>query len=351
MSTKPYPFARLSVSFRFLLAWAWAGAFGLTTGAVTVPALAQPGGEVRVDGSSTVYPITAVASEQFGHESDAHVAVNQSGTGSGMRMFVRGEIDIAGASRPIKPLEHAACAAGGIGYVEIPIAYDGLTIAVNKNNHWARALTIDQVRKVFLKPGAQTWADVDPTFPATPITCYTPGEVSGTYDYFLEVVAGKIDKQTGRHEHGELRDDLSRSEDDNLLVNGVAGNPGGIGFFGAAYYFANQDKVESVAIQNPINGDFVRPRPETIETNAYAPFSRPLFLYVRVDALDKPEVAEFLSFYVDEAALLAEAVGYVGLPESVYDVARRKIAQRETGSVYLSPEGESVKGPVTALYR
>ncbi|MEM6750653.1 MAG: PstS family phosphate ABC transporter substrate-binding protein [Planctomycetota bacterium] len=313
------------------------------------PVEAQAGGEIRVDGSSTVYPISAVVSEEFKAETGIDAAVSYSGTGAGFKKFARGEIDIAGASRPIKPAEHEACVEAGVAYIEVPVAYDGITLAIHKSNAHARQLTLAQLRKVFLKPAAQTWQEVDPSFPATRITCYTPGEVSGTYDLFLQIVAGKVDKATGRHEYGELRDDLSRNEDDNQLVHGVANNPGGIGFFGVAYYFANADRVDAVAIENP-EGQFVLPTAETIETKEYAPFSRPLFLYVRADVLDRPEVAQYLEFYLNDAATFAEAVGYVGLPEAVYDAARRKVAHREPGTVYLDADNQPVEGPVTALY-
>lgn len=322
----------------------------LASAAVGLLAVGANAQSIKVDGSSTVYPITAAVGEEFNADTGIDVAVNFSGTGGGFKKFAAGETDISDASRPIKGSEAQSCADAGIEFIEIPVAYDGLTIVTNKANNWAKQLTVDQLRKIFVTPGAKTWKEVDASFPDVPIKLYTPGEASGTYDYFVEVVLGGKDKATGKHEHGEMRDDLSRSEDDNILVTGVAGEPGAIGFFGCAYYFENTDKVNAVAIVNGA-GKAVTPSAEVIEDGTYEPFSRPLFIYVSTKSLERPEIARFVEFYFSEGPELAEEVGYVRLPSSVYAVGQRKVANKETGSVYLDDAGNKVSGSVTELYK
>lgn len=314
---------------------------------VATPALSQ---SIKIDGSSTVYPITAAVAEEFKAAEGIDVAVGVSGTGGGFKKFAAGETDISDASRPVKAKEMKACAENGIEFIEIPVAYDGLSIVTNKANNWASELTVDQLRKIFLAPGAKTWKDVDSSFPNVPIKLYTPGEASGTYDYFVEVVCGDKDKATGKHEHGEMRDDLSRSEDDNILVTGVAGDPGAIGFFGCAYYFENTDKINAAAIVNS-EGKAVMPGAEAIEDGSYEPFSRPLFIYASAKSLKKPEVAKFVAFYFSEGPELAEEVGYVRLPSSVYEVGMRKVKNMETGTVYTDKNGDKVSGSVVDLYQ
>ena len=262
---------------------------------------------IAVSGSSTVYPISSAVAEAFSGDTGTNVKVESVGTGGGFKAFAKGETDISNASRSIKFSEHEALVAAGIDYVEIPVAYDGLTIVTNKANNWATKLTVDQLRTIFTEGGANTWNEVDPSFPNVPIKIYAPGEASGTYDYFKEVVSGKNDK------YGALRSDMSKSEDDNVLVNGVAGESGAIGFFGVAYYEENEDKLNAVEIENA-NGDYIAPLASTIEDGTYNPFSRPLFIYVSTKSLERPEVASFIEFYLDEGPELAEEVGYVQLP-------------------------------------
>ena len=320
---------------------------GLAVGlAAAAPALAQT---IKIDGSSTVYPITAVVAEEFKAETGIDVVVSVSGTGGGFKKFAAGETDVSNASRPVKGKEAKSLSGAGIEFIEIPVAYDGLSIVTNKANNWAGTLTVDQLRKIFLAPGAKTWKQVAASFPDVPVKLYTPGEASGTYDYFVEVVCGKKDKATGKHKYGEMRDDLSRSEDDNILVTGVAGDPGAIGFFGCAYYFENEDKINAVKIVNK-DGKAVAPTPESIEDGSYNPFSRPLFIYASAKSLNKPEVAKFIDFYFSEGPELAEEVGYVRLPASVYEAGKRKVKNKETGTVYLDSEGNKVSGSVTDLY-
>lgn len=319
----------------------------LTTLLAAVAWLALPGcgeGEqatIKIDGSSTVYPITEAVAEEFRKvRPDVRVVVGVSGTGGGFKRFIVGETDISDASRPIKPDEAKAAKGNGVEYIELPVAYDGLSIVVNKQNGWVDHLTVDELKKIFLSDvKAATWADVRDGWPSDEIKIYSPGTDSGTFDYFKEVVAGKS---------GAIRDDMSVSEDDNVLVTGVAGTKAAIGFFGCAYYFENKDKLRVV----PIDGGAgpVEPTPTTIEDGSYAPFSRPLFIYVNTRAADRPEVKAFVEFYLDKGPALAEEVGYVKLPQSVYDAAKKRYADKKAGSAFLSDKGESVKGSVTELY-
>ena len=305
---------------------------------------------IAISGSSTVYPISSAVAEVFTEDSDANIKVESVGTGGGFKAFAKGEIDISNASRPIKINEHKALVKAGIDYIEVPVAYDGLTIVVNKANHWAAELSVDQLRRIFIEDGASNWSDVDPSFPAVPLKIYAPGEASGTYDYFKEVISGEKSKETGHYEHGNLRSDMSKSEDDNVLVKGVAGETGAIGFFGVAYYEENKDALHAVKIINQ-DGDAIAPDAESIEDGSYNPFSRPLFIYVSAKSLARPEVASFMDFYFDEGPELAEEVGYVCLPDSVYDVAQRKVAELETGSAFLDDQGHKILGSVVDLYR
>jgi phosphate transport system substrate-binding protein len=231
----------------------------------------------------------------------------------------------------------------GVEFVEIPVAYDGLSIVVNKANYWANQLTIDELKRIFLDSSkVETWRDVRPEWPGVPVKIYAPGTDSGTFDYFKEVVAGKT---------GAIRSDMSVSEDDNVLVRGVAGDEGAIGFFGCAYYFENRDKLKVVPIVNPKTDKAVEPTPTSIESGEYAPFSRPLFIYVNTKSLQRPEVKAFVEFYFNKGPALAEEVGYVKLPKSVYDQARQNVAQRKTGTHFLTADGEKKHGPLPEIYR
>ncbi len=303
-------------------------------------------GEINVDGSSTVYPITQLVAEVFNEEhGDVNITVGFSGTGGGMKKFAAGETDISNASRPIKASEHGKLVDAGIEYIELPVAYDGLTIAVNKSNTWVDKLTVDQLKMIFLasnKGKVKTWKDVDPAWPATEIEMYIPGTNSGTFDYFKEVVVGKSDDA--------IRDDVSESEDDHVLVNGIKGNRGAIGFFGAAYFFENQGVLKAVPIINK-DGKAVSPTAETIENGSYNPFSRPLFIYAKKSSLDRPEVLAFVEFYLADAGEFAEEVGYVALPSSVYDKAKANLRNRTTGTFYTDKDGNKVEGPVTEVYK
>lgn len=263
-------------------------------------------GEIRIDGSSTVFPITeAVAEEFIGLNPDMQIPVGVSGTGGGFKKFIAGELDITNASRPIKAEEAAAAKAAGIEYLEITVAFDGLSVLVNKDNTWVNNLTTEELAMIWGPDSkVQTWKDVNPAWPDEKIKLYAPGTDSGTFDYFTEEING---------ESGAIRQDFTGSEDDNVLVQGIAGDKNALGFFGYAYYEENKDKLKVVSINN------IEPSPKTIEDGSYSPLSRPLFLYVNKAALEKEEVMEFLKFYIENAADLATEVGYIQLPAKMYD--------------------------------
>lgn len=304
--------------------------------------LADLTGTVKVDGSSTVYPITEAVADAFKKTyPKVNVTVGVSGTGGGFKRFVKGETDISDASRPIKDKEFAQARESGVAFVELPVAYDGLTIVVNPKNDWVQQLTIDQIRRIFLADGAKTWSDLDPSWPAKPIRIYSPGTDSGTFDYFKEVVAG---------EKGSLRSDMSVSEDDNILVRAVETEDIAIAFFGVAYYMENKDKLKAIPIINPETNEPVSPTPEAIEKGTYAPFGRPLFIYVAEASLKRPEIKEFVSFYLEQAGALSKKVGYVPLPEDLSKRAVEHFEGRLIGTHYLSEAGEKRTGPLATVY-
>ncbi len=306
-------------------------------------AFAQLTGSVSVDGSSTVYPIGEGIAAKF-RESQAGVRVTiaSSGTGGGFKKFVKGEIDISQASRPIKKDEHDAAVASGIEYIEIPVAYDGLSIVVNPANSFANDLKVEDLKKIFAEGGAKTWKEVNSSFPDMPIRLFAPGTDSGTYDYFVEVMGGK--------DKFKLSPSAQVSEDDNVLVTGVAGDQGGIGFFGSAYYFENKEKIRAASVVNK-KGNSVLPAPETITDGSYNPLSRPLFIYVNKKSLNKPEVKAFVEYYLDNSGTVADAVGYVALPDELYDRAEANLKSGKTGTQFLTPEGKHKEGALADNYK
>lgn len=298
-------------------------------------------GSIRIDGSSTVYPITEAVAEEFSKQaSKVNVSVGISGTGGGFKRFCVGETDITDASRPITPSEVTLAADKKVEYIEIPVAYDALTVVVNPKNDWVKSLTVDQVRKIYSAAGAaKTWKDLDPTWPDRPLKVFSPGTDSGTFDYFKEVVIGK---------DGNVRSDMSVSEDDNALVMGVAGNLDGIGYFGLAYYEENQSKLRAI----PIDGGKgpVAPSAKTVNDSTYTPLSRPLFIYVNRKSADRTEVQAFIDFYLKEAGGLAKEVGYVDMPDEILGRAKARWASRTTGTVFVA-DGKKVEGAFSTLYR
>ena len=301
-------------------------------------------GRVEIDGSSTVFPISeATASEFYKQFPNVTVNVGVSGTGGGFKRFTKGETDISDASRPIKGKEFAAANESGVSFVELPVAYDGLTIVVHKDNDWVDHLTVDEIKTIFgSETAAKSWSEVRDGWPNEPIQIFAPGTDSGTFDYFMEVVAGK---------EGSLRADMSTSEDDNVLVTGVSGSPSAIGFFGVAYYEENKDKLKAVPVINPESGEAVSPESKTIESGEYAPFSRPLFIYINAKSLSRPEVKRFVMFYIENAPKMAEKTGYVALPSAIYETGLKNARSRKTGTHYLNAEGEKREGPVTDVFQ
>ena len=284
-------------------------------------------GTVSIDGSSTVFPISeAVAEEFLAVQPRVRVTVGVSGTGGGFKKFLAGEIDINDASRPIKMKEVKQASASGIGFIELPIAYDGLSVVVNTKNDWVDHLTITELNKIW-QPGSSVtrWSDVRDGWPETEIQLYGPGTDSGTFDYFTETINGKS---------GASRPDYTANEDDNALVRGISGDEGSLGYFGYAYYAANKDKLRVVAIDGGKGP--VAPTEITINNGTYAPLSRPVFIYVRPDALDRKEVRAFVDFYIESAPMLATEVGYIPLPDSVYAGAKQRVESREIGTAYHS---------------
>lgn len=268
-------------------------------------------GDIKIDGSSTVYPITEAIAEEFRTEQpNVKVTVGVSGTGGGFKKFGRGETDINNASRPIKESEAAACAESKLSYHEVKVAFDGLAVIVNKQNTWVDHFTVEELKKIW-EPEAQgkvmKWSQIRAGWPDEEFHLYGPGVASGTYDYFTEVVVGKS---------GSSRGDYTASEDDNVLVQGIEGDKNAIGFFGLAYYEENQDKLKLVGVDN--GSGPVLPSFETVKTGSYAPLSRPVFIYVTDAAAKRPEVVAFVNFYIKNASLLVTDVGYIPLPDEEY---------------------------------
>ena len=284
--------------------------------------LGKHSGEIIVDGSSTAFPISEAMAEEFMRDnSGARVTVGTSGTGGGFKKFCNGETDISNASRPIKDSEVEMCGDNGVDFIELEVAFDGISITVNPENDVFQCLTMDQLNRAW-EPGSSvtTWQDIEPEWPDDEIEFYGPGPDSGTFDYFTDTVNG---------EEGATRNDYQASEDDNVLVQGVAGDKGALGYFGFAYYTENADKLKIVEIDG--GEGCVAPTAETIRNGEYAPLSRPLYIYVRTDALKRPEIAAFTRYHLDFAEALVPEVGYVPLatyePEyATLDEALAKIA-------------------------
>jgi len=285
----------------------------------------QLSGPVRMDGSSTVFPISeAVAEEYLAEAPRVRVTVGVSGTGGGFKKFLNEEIDINAASRPIKDSEFEQANERGIQVLEIPVAFDGLSVVVNPKNTWVDFLTTGELKRIW-EPDSSvtTWKDVRDEWPDEPIRLYGPGTDSGTFDYFTGTINGKEQAS---------RPDFTASEDDNVLVQGISGDLYSLGYFGFAYYLENQGKLRAVPIDG---GDGpISPTPQTINEGTYAPLSRPIYIYINASTLDKNQVADFVSFYLDSAGQLAEEVGYISLPQESYQLARARVETRTAGSSY-----------------
>jgi phosphate transport system substrate-binding protein len=287
---------------------------------------------VQVDGSSTVFPITEAVAEEFQKTAkETRVTVGISGTGGGFKKFCSGETDVADASRPIKPSEVELCKKNAVEYVELPVAYDGLTIIINPKNTWAETMTVADLKKIW-EPGAQgkvmKWSDVRSEWPDKPLRLYGPGVDSGTYDYFTEAVVGK--------EHSS-RGDYTSSEDDNVLVQGVTSDESALGFLGYAYFENSRGKLKAVKVDDgkADNGNGpIEPTLETVRTGTYQPLSRPIFIYVSKKKLERPAVEQFIAFYLDNAERLTTEVHYIPLPKRAYELAKERVKKRVTGSMF-----------------
>lgn len=282
---------------------------------------------IKIDGSSTVYPVTEAVAEDFQKlkKNAIRVTVGISGTGGGFKKFCRGETDIADASRPILKKEMEDCKAAGIKYVELPVAFDALTVVVNPKNSFLKSITVDELKKIW-EPAAQgritRWNQVNPAWPDAPIKLFGPGADSGTFDYFTEAVVGKSKSSRG---------DFTASEDDNVLVQGVARDTGALGYFGFAYYVENKDKLRALPISEK-GKPAVGPSLESVLDNSYQPLSRPIFIYVNAKSAGKPEVREFVEYYLKQGGKLAREVKYVPLTEADYKHALKNFTKRKTGT-------------------
>lgn len=265
-------------------------------------------GEIVSDGSSTVGPLTQAVAEEFAASApNVQTSVDISGTGGGFERFCAGETDVQNASRAIKEEEAAKCAENSVDWYEFEVAYDGVTIVTSKENTWLTCITTEQLKQLWQKENhASTWADLDAAYPAETVNLYGPGTDSGTFDFFVETIIGE----------GDIREDFNPSEDDNVLVEGVSGDKNALGYFGLAYYEANQDKLNAVQVDK--GEGCVAPSAETVQDGTYAPLSRPLYVYVAAASLERPEVQEFVRFYLQQAATLAPEVGYVASPAETY---------------------------------
>tara|TARA_Y100000385_G_scaffold211738_1_gene219830 strand:+ start:58 stop:1020 length:963 start_codon:yes stop_codon:yes gene_type:complete len=275
-------------------------------------------GDIKIDGSSTVYPITEAVAEEFRNvHPDVRVTVGVSGTGGGFKKFYRGETDISNASRPIKEKEAKLCDENNIDYLGLSVAYDGLAVIINPENDWVDYFTVEELNKIW-HPDAQDnikyWSQVREGWPNEELHLFGPGTASGTYDYFAEAICGK---KVG------TRGDYTASEDDHVLVQGISTDKFGLGFFGLAYYEENKDKLKLVGVDN--GSGIVQPALETVSNGTYAPLSRPIFIYVNNSIKDRKEVQEFTKFYLENAANLVQDVGYIPLPSSEYEKESEKL--------------------------
>jgi phosphate transport system substrate-binding protein len=283
---------------------------------------------VEIDGSSTVFPVTEAVAEEFqkAKKGKIKVTVGISGTGGGFKKFCRGETDIQDASRPILKQEMEACKGAGVEYIELPVAFDALTVIVNPKNNWAPSMTVAELKKIW-EPAAQgkitNWNQVRSNWPNAPLKLFGAGADSGTFDYFTEAITGKAKSSRG---------DFTASEDDNVLVQGVANDVNALGFFGFAYYAENTKKLKAVAVDNGKGP--VAPSEKTVLDGSYQPLSRPIYIYVSKKALAKPEVREFAEFYLKNAPKLVKEVKYVPLPDKVYTLGASRVKSAKVGTAF-----------------
>ena len=284
---------------------------------------------IRIDGSSTVFPIAEAISEEFQAQErgGVRVTVGLSGTGGGFKKLCRGDTDVANASRPILTEEMEACRAAGIEYMELPIAFDAITVVVNPANNWVKSMSTADLKKIW-EPAAQgvitRWNQVRPEWPDAPLMLFGPGADSGTFDYFTEAVAGKAKASRG---------DYTASEDDNVLVQGVEHNKNALGYFGFAYYISHKERMRAVPVETE-GGGAVSPSVAAVTDGSYRPLSRPLFIYVNAAAARRPAVSRFIEFYLTQGPALAAEVGFVPLPEQASRIALEHFKEGRVGTVF-----------------
>jgi phosphate transport system substrate-binding protein len=285
---------------------------------------------IKIDGSSTVYPITEAVAEEFqkAKKNVVKVTVGISGTGGGFKKFCRDETDISDASRPITTSEMELCKAAGVEYIEMPVAFDALTVVINPKNAFLKQATIAELKTMW-EPSAQgkitKWNQINPAWPDAPIKLFGAGADSGTFEYFTEATVGKAKSSRG---------DYTASEDDNVLVQGVSRDVNAIGYFGYAYYAENKARLKALPIVNPKTGVAVEPSEESVIKATYQPLSRPIFIYVKAKSLEKPEVKEFVEFYMKHGAKLTKEVKYVPLPAHAYTGNIEHMNKKKLGTVF-----------------
>jgi phosphate transport system substrate-binding protein len=297
--------------------------------------------QIKIDGSSTVYPISeAVAEDYKKTNNNVDITVGLSGTGGGFKKFGRGETDISDASRPITPTEDSICKAASIDYIELPIAYDGIAIVVNKDNTWLSTITVKELKAMW-EPAAQgkvkKWSDVNPKWPNEEIHLFGTGTASGTFDYFTEAINGKAKA---------IRGDYTASANPNVLVEGISKDKDGLGFFGLAYYESNKDKLKVIPVDDEKNTDgdgAITPSQETVKNGTYQPLSRPLFIYIAKKSAGQTEVKSFVDYYLANAGKLSTEVGYIALPDQVYEMVKKRWAAGTTGSALAGKDAVGVK--------
>ncbi|MCL6436568.1 MAG: PstS family phosphate ABC transporter substrate-binding protein [Leptolyngbyaceae cyanobacterium HOT.MB2.61] len=301
-----------------------------TTVSLAIPGIVKSQAVVKIDGSSTVYPVTEAVAEEFQKQTGIKVTVGISGTGGGFKKFCRGETDISNASRPILQKEIDACKEKGIRYIELPVAFDALTVVINPQNTWAEKLTVAQLKKMW-EPAAKgtitNWNQIDPSFPNAPLKLFGPGADSGTFDYFTEAIVGKSKSS---------RPDYTGSEDDNVLVQGVSSDKNALGYFGYAYYEENKGRLKAVAIDNGKGP--VKPSIQTVLDGSYNPLSRPIFIYVNAESAKKPEVKSFVEFYMRNGEQLVKKVAYIPLPSKAYTTFLGYFRAGRAGSIFGGKE-------------
>ena len=302
----------------------------VVAGVALASAPAARAGIIKIDGSSTVYPITEAVAEDFqkAMKNVVKVTVGISGTGGGFKKFCRDETDFQNASRPITAQEMADCKAAGVEYFEMPVAYDALTVVINPKNTFLTQATVEELKKLW-EPAAQgtitRWNQINPAWPDAPIKLFGAGADSGTFEYFTEAIVGKAKSSRG---------DYTASEDDNVLVQGVSRDLNGIGYFGYAYYAENMSRLKGLAIVNPKTGAAVEPSGANVENGSYVPLSRPIFVYVKARSLQKPEVRAFLEYYMNNADKLVREVKYVPLPKAAYEGNLKHVKDNRIGTVF-----------------